>query len=499
MLTTWARVSAVLALALAGTAAADGAPYRVYVDRADDGLVRPAALALAKHRGGEVTDFVPEDLPGLLVELRKDPPRYAVFALAPEKIDVDLVHGLLATLAQVDPDPFVDVEHAFLTGRDAASALRFVERIVRADARERGARAGLFGSWEGGVVPDSRTMTSLAALGFDADVAFIRASDAEDARKRAARAALERLAGRDLLMFFSHGTPTEMSLCFSARDLRAWGVDLAGAVLVNCACWNGAPGRWYDPRPTGGVDRGLVGREDSVALALLDSNITAYFAGIDPWHGPLANQVTLLLADDGLTCGAAAKRMHDRLALAFHPAPIRYAPAATTKAEGEGRANRLANGAGMIFYGDPAHAPFARRARHLLSAEATFPLTGPARIAIALEPLVRGAIGADFMLPQARLMDYYSVATADVVKELGLELYRVVDLPAGVRAPTALRVVRARSGARDLAMGAVQTVVEDTLDGQRLHVRVPFVARMFGDGTLSQLATEGALVELAGE
>src|SRR5438105_15387361 len=58
-----------------------------------------------------------------------------------------------------------------------------------------------------------------------------------------------------------------------------------------CRVNNGAPGRWYAPGPGGVEDRGVVKRDDSVALAVLDSGVVGYFAGIDPWHGPLALQV----------------------------------------------------------------------------------------------------------------------------------------------------------------------------------------------------------------
>src|SRR5436305_975477 len=111
--------------------------------------------------------------------------------------------------------------------------------------------------------------------------------------------------------------------------------------------------------------------EDSVALALLDSGVAAYVAGIDPWHGPLANQAFGYLFDDGLSLGGAAKRMADRLALDFLPGRISFPPTATVgdRFAGEGVTNRRHNGAGMIVYGDPAFAPLAQSASRLAFAE----------------------------------------------------------------------------------------------------------------------------------
>ena len=44
--------------------------------------------------------------------------------------------------------------------------------------------------------------------------------------------------------------------------------------------------------------------------------------GIDPWHGPLNNQVFQYVVDDGMRLGEATKMMADRLALAFAPERI---------------------------------------------------------------------------------------------------------------------------------------------------------------------------------
>ena len=213
------------------------------------------------------------------------------FVLPPDRIDVDLCHAILETAVRVDADPFTDFEYGFITGRDGDAALRFVLGLAAARTREFKKKAALFGSWEGMTLPGAHELSSLAALGFEgkADLVLTRSSEAE--RRKKAREALSSYRGLDALMFFSHGYPDAMSACFRAKDLRDWQIDFSPAVLVNCACYNGAPGRWYAPGPGGMKDMGLVTRDDSVALAVLDAGVSAYVAGIDPWHGPLANQV----------------------------------------------------------------------------------------------------------------------------------------------------------------------------------------------------------------
>ena len=64
-----------------------------------------------------------------------------------------------------------------------------------------------------------------------------------------------------------------------------------------------------------------------------------------------------------------------------------------------------------------------------------------------------GPPGVDFMIPQNRLFDYYSVKSADFMKELALEVYRVVPLPAWMDRAPALRVKLARSGSKEGGAG----------------------------------------------
>jgi hypothetical protein len=479
--------------------------YLVLVDSGKGDEFLPAAEAMATLHGAELKRFDPAKLDRTLAELRKAPPRFVIFVLPPEKIDVDLSHAILEMATKVDDDPFVDFEYGFITGHDGAAALRFVKRIERAWKREAGDKAMLFGSWEGAFLPSGSRMTGMKALGFTAKGRYVKAKDAEQTRLKAARQILADCKGNDALFFMSHGYPDRMDLCFRAKDLREWKVDLSPAILFNCACFNGAPGRWFEPTGKGYEDRGVVARDDSVALALLDSGIAGYFAGVDAWHGPLTSQVFYYVTDDGMRLGEAANAMFNRLALEFSPDRIHYE--ATLKRKRNSKnwwvQNQRDNGAAMILYGDPALAPFAKRAKHLLSARAKPTGKDSLSLTIEVRPLLDGAPGEDFpVLPINRLYDYYSVRADPDKSPPQLELYRVVSLPARSGAAPALRVVAAKSGDKDISTGKVQLAVEDTPGGKLLHVRVPLQVSIsdkpLDNLRLLALAKQGLVVELEG-
>jgi hypothetical protein len=474
----------------------------VFVDPGENDQYLPAAQAMAGLHEARIRRFDPGNLAVTLQELRESPPRFVVFVLPPGKIDVDLCHEILTKSTQMDEDPFVDFEYGFITGRDGEAASRFVRRIAAAQHRRFGKRAAMFGSWEGAFVPPKTPLSAFRAMGFEGDAYYVKVRDTEATRRKRARESLEHLRGRDALLFFSHGYPDEMGACFRVDDLRKWKVDLSPAILVNCACWNGAPGRWYAPGPKGPVDRGIVAPGASVALQILDSGVSAYIAGVDPWHGPLAMQVFCMIADDGMRLGEATKRMFDRLAIAFLPERVHFAPTLTNKTRfsGEGASNRRHNGAGMIFYGDPAWAPFSGSAKRLMSTKPRYEKDGAATIRIEVKPLVNGVPGQDFMLPMNRLLNYYSVKTADFMKELEMELYRVIPLPDNHGHSPRFEVVSSLCHGKPVETGDPQCLIEKTLHGDYLHIRVPLRVPFSPPAMWARtIATYGMTIELRGE
>jgi hypothetical protein len=463
-----------------------------------------AAKRIAYSRNGRI-DTCDFDQPDeLLKKLQAARPEFVVFVMPPEMIDVDRVRGLLALSTQVDSDPFVDFEYSFITGRDGPSAERFVERIIAARRRPMGSKAAVYGSWEGAVIPRSNP-TAANACNLKLTEHYVRVSEPAEQKAKRSRELFAKLGGHDLLLLFSHGYPDQMVECFRGNELREWNIDLSPAVMINCACYNGAPGRWYEMRwQEPSVDRGVVAPEDSVALAMIDSGVTAYVAGINPWHGPLANQMFGYVAAEGMRLGEASKWMADRLALEFLPEPIEYPPEGEYRFAGEGTANRRANGAGMICYGDPAWAPFEHVAAGQMRAMATWPaeaISG-ASILIEVDPLVeRGQPGSDFMLAQNRLLNYYSVRDgAKLMDQLRYEVYRVVPLPESISADdiASLKVVRAETTAgAPLPTGEPQLVTEDRRGKKFLHVRVPIEIPAFGSAVSWQPVVQGIRIELA--
>ncbi len=478
-----------------------GKDYLVLVDPGEnEEYLKPAQEMAAIHKA-EVRRFRPGNLNHLLQEFRKDPPRFAVFVLPPGKIDLDLSHDILEMSAQVDGDPFQDFEYGFVTGRDGAAASRFVSRIAAAWKRRYKKRMAFLASWEGHILPIFRYMTAAEAMGFTGKSHLVRMADTEEIRREAAREALASFRGLDALLFFSHGDPQEMSGCFRAKDLREWSIHLSPAILFNSSCYNGAPGRWYGPGPGGPQDKGSVSPEDSVALALLDSGISGYFAGIDAWHGPLTCQVFCYAAGEGLRLGEAAKRMADRLALDFLPDRIHFEPVLKCKNRfaGEGAVNRRWNGSGMIFYGDPALAPFAENPNKAELAEIRRVKGGTFQVRLEIRPLLKSWMGLDFLIIQNRLTDYYSVKTRNFQEELAPEVYRVIPLPEDSKGKPLLKVLSATAGKEKVPTGTPQLEVEISPGDKFIHIRVPLAVRLVGTRWIETIARNGLVIELEGE
>jgi len=472
-------------------------PYVVLLERGADPEFRPAAERLARLHGAPVEVFDRGDLDALQQRLRSLAPLHAAIVMSPQTIDVQFAQDLMERLVALDDDPFLDVRYAFITGRDGAAAERFVAAIEAARQRPPSNKAALFGSWEGAILPPKSPLSVLAAQGLDARADFVLVSDSAERRSARTREVLQTCSDLDLLLLFSHGYPDRMEMCFSGRDLREWTITLPPTVVVNCACWNGCPGRWWMPGPQGFTEQPAPALDDSVALAMLDTGIAAYVAGVDPWHGPLANQVTMHLVDGGLSLGDAAKAMIDRLALDFAPEPIRFGKVSERAMTGEGRDHRRRNAAGMIVYGDPAWAPFAKRATRALRASVQPGAEGTAtRVTIECAPLMLGQPGDDFMLAQARLLDYHSPRSANVIQELKLEVVQVIDWPEPLPVQPELRVVSTTSDGKDIPVREVQTLIERDGDARRLHVRVPLDIRAYGTAQSFVPLIKGLRVEL---
>ena len=87
-----------------------GTEYLVLVDGGASSPYYAAGQALAEFHGGQAEEWASgsvKDLPDLL---RARSPKFVVFVLPPEKIDVELAHAILTYSTRLDDDPFLDFE-----------------------------------------------------------------------------------------------------------------------------------------------------------------------------------------------------------------------------------------------------------------------------------------------------------------------------------------------------------------------------------------------------
>lgn len=491
---TWA-VGVVMVVATLAAAGESGSIDLVVVDSPCDAEFVAAARMLADAHAAHVATVDLVDRAALAATLREHAPHDVVFVVEPRRLDLDLTHRVLEVSTQIDADPFPDFRHGFVTGLDGAAARRFVQAMLAARSQPRGRALGVLGVGDGDAPTPTPLGVELARVcGFT--FAF-EGLPGHAAGTRRRQDAMERLSSADLLLLFSHGEPDRMIGAFSGRELRSWAVDLDGRVVVNCACFNGSTSDAVVP----GVDGPRLRQtplDATVALAMLDTGVAAYVAGMDAWHGPLAIQATLELADAGASLGAATRLPIDRLVLTQLDRPLRFPPqrAADERFSAEPGAYARGNAAGSVLFGDPSAAPFAATATRGFRATLDTTATGTA-VRIELDAVPGANAGYESMLLLPRILAYFEPLPVPPTS-LPLEFYRVVDWPAAAARPRAWRVTHARSGADDLDCGPVQAAFEETPRGARLHVVVPLANAPGLDGLKlrTRLAQRGAVVIL---
>ncbi|MBK6941381.1 MAG: hypothetical protein IPH13_14480 [Planctomycetes bacterium] len=464
-------VSALVTLASFAARDADATSIDlVVVDANCDAQFVSAAHLLAAADSAVVATVDLHDRDALAVTLREHEPHDVVFMVEPRRLDLDLTHRVIELSTLVDSDPFPDFAHGFVTGLDGAAARRFVQSMLAARDAQRGRRLGVLGVSEG-ATPAPRPLGAELARACGFSFAF-EGLPGVDASARRRRDALERLSRSDLLMLFSHGEPDRMVGAFRGEELRSWSIDLDGRVVVNCACFNGSMCTATLPG-VGGLERRETAPESTVALALLDTGVSAYVAGMDAWHGPLAVQVTLELSDTGATLGAAARLPIDRLVMTQLDRPLRFPAqdAADARFSAEPGAYARGNAAGGVLFGDPSFAPFSDAAPRSFRATLDSDSAKPT-VRIELEPLVDAIGGYESLLLLPRILAYFEPLPSPPTS-LPLELYRVVDWPADAPRRNAWRVASATTGDTEVDCGEVLTAYEETPRGPRLHVVVP--------------------------
>jgi hypothetical protein len=485
-----------LAVLAAPRPAVDGEMI-VLVDAGRANEFLPAARAMAELHGAEVRRFEPKTVRSAILALRKSPARQVVFVLPPEELDIDLAHTILEAASELDDDPFCDLEYGFITGRDGAAASRFVERIAAARKREFGKSVGTFtGSDKLAPRADDAAEVPTNAFGFSFRRRWASATD-ERTRVETARKGLSELRGCDLLLFYSHGSPMAMGSCFRGEELGSWGVDLSSAILFNCACYNGAPSRWFFSRTGKPTPQASVPRNQSVALALLDSGISGYFAGLDGWHGILSNQAFLNVVDDGLTLGGAAKRLCDRALLDALPARLEFEPMKDLKAPPDAARARRETAASGIFYGDPSFAPYASSAGHCAFGHVERAESGALRVTLGLHPARPDpATGTHGLIVRDRLISYLGDKEDGAKRNpMAMEVYRAIAVPFELSRAPDLRLASARAGGKDVPTGKPVIALEETPRCRILHVLVPLAATI-DSPWYRTISTEGISITL---
>jgi hypothetical protein len=278
-------------------------------------------------------------------------------------------------------------------------------------------------------------------------------------------------------------------------------LDLSPAVVISCACYNGATGRWYLQQGGQVYDMGMVRREKSLTLAFLDAGVAAYIAGVDSWLGNLAAQVLGHILSDGMRLGEATKRMYDRLVLGCLPESLRFEdPMTVKKTDDVLEWIKNLNGS-MILYGDPAFCPFGEVAETSWFSDSEITEKGLVKVKLGYRPSA-GTPGDELnscsMMGLSRLSDYYSINQNENQAGFKLEIHEVVKLPGGYSKKPDLKVVDSRCGASKAPVEAFQAVLEKTTSGSYLHIRLPFDAYTASLWPLN-IATYGITIELSEE
>jgi hypothetical protein len=322
-----------------------------------------AAQVLARHHRAPVLRFDPANVAPLLPALKAAAPRHVAVVVRPEQLDFDLQRRLLALATNVDDDPFVDFAFGYVTGRDAAAATALAQRGI-----ERTPQKAASIALAAGGCPKSSVHTVpflLRRRGLDS-LQLLGAGD-ENARDVPFwRENLPKLNGRDVVTFAGHGYPHEIVGGPTFAELA--GLDLAGTVVLNVACYTGVTGRWFDYDHRRGVMvQRVVAPAESFCLALLDTGVLGYTAYLSPRPaGPELETDLAALVGDGLSLGEARRRDYDKTVLGmlgFGEERLQPGPVADgTKLPQPLDAVRdimLEGALGGVVFGDPACTPFA--------------------------------------------------------------------------------------------------------------------------------------------
>lgn len=328
-----------------------------------------AAAKLAAHRKADVVRFDPADLAGLESELRRRQPATVGVVIRPEHLEWDFARRFLSLASRIDDDPFTDFEYGFLTGGNAEEAMAFVSRSIAAGVEPRDPSIASLGVW--GIKKSQEVSQPFAVRKRRIPRVEGRIADAkhfpEEGRDLGfIREFLPKLAGRSIVELGGHGYPREIVGGPRWSDLVE--ADLAGAVVLNIACYTAVTGTWYeDDWGAGVVRKREIPPEESFGLQVLRRGAAGYTAYLCPRPaGPELACDLAALAVEGMSLGEARRRDYDKLVLGFLAAgrsglelkPVRDGDPVRRPADVVADL-MLEMGTGGIVFGDPALRPFA--------------------------------------------------------------------------------------------------------------------------------------------
>jgi hypothetical protein len=489
-----ALVAVMLVNRLPGAGGGDGRPLEVRLDQAGPYLVLTTEGAAARydgvlaevrklHPGAREATFPADDLAAARRVLEEVRPRYALVLILPGELDVNFAWRWLETVTALDDDPFVDVRTGFITGDSPAAAAAFAKRIREA------AGGGL--RLNAAFVDNLGPNTAAGANDFfkmpgSAMIPVLGRRMAVSTVSHAPRAftgeRIHSMDGAGLVHFGGHGYPDRVVDCLNGPFLRR--ARLSPCVIFSGACYTGVTGRWFEIQ-NGRVAEQHVAPQHSFCLGALANNAVGYLAALHPDHGVPVYQEMEYLAWSGAALGEVMKHTHDGVILgAGGRLPALPDLRAGAPATGQTPAEIMLHGtAARVLFGDPALA--------VCSA-----FTGlPFETAVTAGP--DGGLTVRATLRNPELLTTFADTYHDDLawQKNGFNDRALIscELPAGVDKVSAVELVRAVAGGRELSGRVIGFGVEEDAGRRLLHVQVdlPSTAYMRSD-----FRRAGATVEL---
>ncbi|MBI2922764.1 MAG: hypothetical protein HYY18_17055 [Planctomycetes bacterium] len=418
---------------------------------------------LMKRHNAPVIRFAGEDPTAARPDLLGMAPGTVAVVVKPESLDVDFVYRLLEAAASLDADFALDFRLAFVTGLSPKHAVDLLERERRVE-QDRSLfprRLVDFGPSE-------------ADLEVEGEQAWLEGWERLLARHlKTSEAEVRKLEGAGVVQFWGYGRPEGIAGSVDAGQLAA--VNLFPAVAFGGPIYTGVTHRYFEgpvsaaPRPIR-----VTPIEKSFALALLASGATGVFGATDPGHGVTAMQEMEHLLSRGATLSETHKAIADAALLFLRETPLRLPKIAEGKvAPSRDWGAVLARGAlSRIAFGDPAYRPADAAGKGAFTAEKE-----------RLENGIRVKVTITDARLRATLTSVFAYGFGRKDALLNARVLVAVDWPDDMPLPVRLRILDARSGARDVRVGPAAAAVE--LWGARriVHVQLDFPAQSLTTGT----------------